>query len=136
MLCITMEPAAKPEMFQKMLSYHSEIAQQTRNKLVALLMEREKIGDTCIADGIALAHTQSDFLTVPVYMAAQLKAAVPWDENGNTVSILILLLVPTAMSAEFLQQIRQLMVKLADETVTEKMLQARSAEELSNLLVL
>ena len=85
--------------------------------ILLALNEREKIGDTCIAEHIALAHAQMPSLTQPYFAVSLLPADFPWDAEHNLVRIIIMILLPTIPGAKTVQVLHDVMRKLADEQI-------------------
>ena len=135
-LNFTDKATGKQEFFLKLLSRLDNMDQEQKRKTLQALIEREKLGDTCIAPGIALAHAQLDEIAAPVLQIVYLSHPVKWEKDMPSVKIVILLLIPEQIDKENQQIIRRLMRFLADEKFCKKMIQATDELELEKLLTL
>lgn len=125
---------SKGELFLALLRNAPHNLQEHSRAIAAALLEREHMGDTCIAPGIALAHAQIPEIATPYAAAALLEKPMEWDKDGNAVSIVIMILIPMIPAAATIHKLHKLMHKLADEELTAQLLAHPTAAEIQQLL--
>lgn len=128
-------PGSKEELFINMLesmqSQHGLLQELSHRQceLADVLMSREKIGDTCVAPGIALAHAMIEGLRQVVLAAGILDSPMDWD-GENQVHLVFMLLIPSQIDNAGKLLARGLMSNLANDEIAAAMARARTIEEL------
>ena len=110
-------------------SFEAQLMADNEEAIVAALMNREKLGDTCVAPGIAMAHARIEALQRVFLMGAILSEPREWG-GQNQVELVFMLLIPGVLDAEGAKESRKLMRLLADDEVCCKMIQAATTVEL------
>ncbi|SHK61403.1 Transcriptional antiterminator [Selenomonas ruminantium] len=124
----------KKALFRSLIQNAPQELQQQAPAIITALCQREKLGDTCIAPGIALAHAQIPEISAPYLAATIIQEPVPWDQEGNPVHIVIMILLPMIPAASSIHQLHDLMHKLADEELTDKLAAHPTPENLRQYL--
>lgn len=100
------------------------------------LIERERLGSTGIGEGVALPHGRMKGLERAVGAFALLDGAMDYDAiDRKPVRMVFALLVPENATTEHLQLLSQIAGVFNNKTTREKLLRAKSSEELYNALV-
>ena len=105
-------------------------------EVFAKLIERERLGCTCLDKGIAFPHCRISGLKKSY--AALMKLADPVDfdsTNGEPVDIVVGLMVPKELSEEDLADINLLTHLLSDKVLCSRLRAANSSKELSDALL-
>lgn len=124
----------KENFFREMLKNAPDDVIQNMDKILISLDEREKIGDTCIAPHIALAHTQLPFLSQPYFAISILKDDVIWDVDHNMVNIILMILLPTVPGSKTIEQLHNVMRRLADDDIVKQLQMHKTPEEIRSIL--
>ena len=130
--------SSKEELFDNMLQKAEEqeaLPQElarSQQELVQVLMSREKIGDTCVAPGIALAHAIFTEAKKVFLLAGILDRDMDWD-GENQVSLVFMLVIPGKPDEAGMVMTKKLMSNLADDDIAAAMVQARTSAELKQL---
>ena len=112
-------------------SSKAQLMADNEEAIVAALMNREKLGDTCVAPGIAMAHARIEALQRAFLMGAILSEPMEWG-GQNQVELVFMLLIPGVLDAEGAKESRKLMKLLADDEVCRNMIQAATPAELQS----
>lgn len=112
-------------------SSEAQLMADNEEAIVAALMNREKLGDTCVAPGIAMAHARIEALQRGFLMGAILSEPMEWG-GQNQVELVFMLLIPGVLDAEGAKGSRKLMKLLADDEVCRNMIQAAPPAELQS----
>lgn len=112
-------------------SSEAQLMADNEEAIVAALMNREKLGDTCVAPGIAMAHARIEALQRVFLMGAILSEPMEWG-GQNQVELVFMLLIPGVLDAEGAKGSRKLMKLLADDEVCRNMIQAATPAELQS----
>lgn len=132
------EGLSKKDIFAAMLkavkkdTIQAQVVADNEEAIVAALLNREKMGDTCVAPGIAMAHARIEALQRVFLMGAILSEPREWG-GQNQVELVFMLLIPGVLDAEGAKESRKLMRLLADDEVCCKMIQAATPAELQRL---
>ncbi len=127
--------SSKEELFANMLQEVQEqhgIPVELANRqqeLVQVLMSREKIGDTCVAPGIALAHAIFADIKRVFLVAGILDKAMNWD-GENQVRLVFMLVIPGKLDEAGTAMTKKLMSNLADDDIAAAMAEANTPSEL------
>ena len=99
------------------------------------LFERERLGCTCLARGVAFPHCRLPGLKKSVAALMKLSDPVDFDStDGKSVDLVFGLMVPADLSAEDHADIDMLTALLRDEALCARLRTAMSSSELSNAL--
>lgn len=115
-------------------SSEAQLMADNEEAIVAALMNREKLGDTCVAPGIAMAHARIEALQRVFLMGAILSEPMEWG-GQNQVELVFMLLIPGILDAEGAKESRKLMKLLADDEVCRNMIQAATPAELQSFFL-
>lgn len=132
------EGLSKKDIFAAMLkavkkdTIQAQVVADNEEAIVAALLNREKMGDTCVAPGIAMAHARIEALQRVFLMGAILSEPREWG-GQNQVELVFMLLIPGVLDAEGAKESRKLMKLLADDEVCRNMIQAATPAELQRL---
>ena len=105
-------------------------------EIITALMERESLGDTCIAPGIILSHAQTAACQSFFLGAAYLHTSFIWNSDDPPVKVVLLMLLPSATDKTIALAIRSLMHSLADDAVLDQLTNAASSAQIKNILSL
>lgn len=109
----------------------------TRERILGLVLLRERLGTTAIGHGIALPHCFSPDVTKPMVVFGVSPCGIPYPSlDGHLVHFIFLLILPQSEAAQqmkctILQNIKWL---LCDRFLQEKLMKAGSAPEIFALL--
>jgi len=99
------------------------------------LIERERLGSTGIGEGVALPHGRLKGLTQAVGAFATLAQEMDYDAlDRKPVRMAFALLVPEKATDEHLQILAQLARLFSDKRVRERLLEAKTPDEVYNRL--
>lgn len=115
-------------------SSEAQLMADNEEAIVAALMNREKLGDTCVAPGIAMAHARIEAVQRVFLMGAILSKPMEWG-GQNQVELVFMLLIPGVLDAEGAKESRKLMKLLADDEVCCNMIQAATPAELQSFFL-
>ena len=100
------------------------------------LIAREKLGSTGFGNGIAIPHCRLAGCSAPISAVLHLETAVDFDAiDGVPVDLLFVLLVPEAATDAHLELLRQIASMLDRQDVRERLRQAKSGEDLYQVVV-
>ncbi|PZQ43247.1 MAG: PTS fructose transporter subunit IIA, partial [Ectopseudomonas oleovorans] len=100
------------------------------------LIAREKLGSTGFGNGIAIPHCRLAGCSAPISAVLHLETAVDFDAiDGVPVDLLFVLLVPEAATDAHLDLLRQIASMLDRQDVRERLRQAKSGEDLYQVVV-
>ncbi len=134
------EGLSKKDIFAAMLkavkkdTIQAQVVADNEEAIVAALLNREKMGDTCVAPGIAMAHARIEALQRVFLMGAILSEPREWG-GQNQVELVFMLLIPGVLDAEGAKESRKLMKLLADDEVCRNMIQAATPAELQSFFL-
>ena len=142
---IDLEVSSRKRLFEqmaKLLSFADNDAQDSRHTaldldaVLQILNKREKLGCTAIGKGIALPHGRIDGLDEPRMAVARLKHEINYDaEDGMPIWLAVCLLVPSEETETHLQLLAALAARFSISNFLEQLKNARSAMELSEILI-
>ncbi len=103
--------------------------------VLSVLLEREKMGSTGIGDGVAIPHGKLKNLDRVIISFARSVSGVPFDSvDGKPVHLLFLLLAPQESAGLYLRILAKLSRFLKSPVSREKLLQAQSAQEITDII--
>lgn len=97
-------------------------------ELIALLQQREKVGNTMIAEHVILPHLESPKIKQSQILIVRLAEAVDFDEETPQVQLVITILLKSGESQEIKKKIAQFTRRLADEAFLEELLNIENVE--------
>lgn len=107
----------------------------TTNEVFDSLLARERLGGTGIGHGVAIPHGRLKNTEMTIGAFIKLQQAVDFDAIDNQpVDLLFALLVPENSTQEHLQVLASIASMFNEEPIREKLRQAKSAEELYQLI--
>lgn len=99
------------------------------------ILDRENQISTGVGQGIAIPHTQSASVKKCKITIAKLKNSVDWETlDGTKVKLVILITVPIESKEAHLKILASLAEKLMDETLCEKLHNAKTEKEVLSVL--
>ena len=99
------------------------------------LLEREKLGNTGIGNGVALPHSRCEFATTAVVAIISLEQAVDYDSiDKQAVDLAFGLLVPKDASQEHLNLLANIAHLMSDPNKKNQLSQAESPQNIANLI--
>ncbi len=105
-------------------------------EVFAKLIERERLGCTCLDKGIAFPHCRVSGLKKSCAALMRLADPVDFDSNdGEPVDLVFGLMVPEELSDEDIAEIELLTQLLRDRALCARLRAANSSKELSNALL-
>lgn len=102
--------------------------------LIDLLKQREKVGNTMIAEHMILPHLESPKIKQSQVLLIRLAAPVDLDEETSEVQLVVTILLKSQESQEIKKQIAQFTRRLADEDFLEALLTVESDTRFYQLL--
>lgn len=102
--------------------------------LIDLLKQREKVGNTMIAEHVILPHLESPKIKQSQVLLIRLAAPVDLDEETPEVQLVVTILLKSQGSQEIKKQIAQFTRRLADEDFLEALLTVESDTRFYQLL--
>ncbi|MGO3603921.1 MAG: PTS sugar transporter subunit IIA [Enterococcus malodoratus] len=102
--------------------------------LIDLLKNREKVGNTMIAEHVILPHLESSKIEHSQVLLIRLKDPVDLDEETPAVQLVITILLKSNESQEKKKRIAQFTRRLADDEFLELLLNIESEEDFYRIL--
>ncbi len=100
-----------------------------------LLLEREKIGNTGVGEGVAIPHSRCEFTDTAVVAIITLENAIDYDSlDRNPVDVAFGLLVPEQATQEHLNLLADIARLMSDNDRKKALALAQSAEEALRLI--
>jgi len=122
------------EMTQSLLAA-GKIAQGELEGIVRAIMKREELGSTGIGRGVAVPHTKHASVNRLVGTVAVSQAGVDFDSlDGEKVQLFFLLISPPDRPGDHLRALENISRQLRNDTFCRFLKQAKSAEEIKQLL--
>ncbi len=105
------------------------------DSIVKTILNREEFGSTCISRGVAVPHTKHPSVDRLVGSVAISREGVDFDAlDGEKVNLFFLLISPQDRPGDHLRALENIARQLRDETFCRFLKQAKSAEEIRQLL--
>lgn len=128
--------ADKRELLHIMAAVLAGGGNATPEAVHAALLEREALGSTGLGGGLALPHGRLAGISRPVGAFAQLAADLDFNAlDRRPVRLVFALAVPADAAGEHLQILAGLARRFHDKTLCQRLLGAKTAEELYNHLM-
>lgn len=103
--------------------------------ILAVLIERERLGTTGIGNGVAIPHGRLPQLTSVLGLFARLEKSIDFDSvDDEPVDLLFLLLAPAGAGADHLKALAKVSRVLRNETLCQKLRGSNTAEAIYALL--
>jgi len=107
-----------------------------RDEMVKVLMARERLGSTGIGDGIAIPHGKISGIADLMIAIGRSSRGVDFNAmDGKPVHLFFLLMAPENSSGQHLKVLARISRLLKDNILRNHLMEARSPEEIFNLLV-
>lgn len=113
----------------------AEFANQTEaEELIALLQQREKVGNTMIAEHVILPHLESPKIEQSQVLLIRLAEPIDFDEKTPAVQLIITILLKSNESQETKKEIAQFTRRLADDDFIDQLLSFEKEAEIYQIL--
>lgn len=100
-----------------------------------LLLEREKIGNTGVGNGVAIPHSRCDFTDEAVVAVITMESPVDYDSiDKQPVDIAFGLLVPTEATQNHLDLLADIARLMSNESHKKTLVSAKTSDEVLNLI--
>ncbi|MDT2571448.1 PTS sugar transporter subunit IIA [Enterococcus raffinosus] len=126
------QPFIDKESIQRFIAEFANEAEA--EELIALLKQREKVGNTMIAEHVILPHLESPKIKQSQVLLIRLADPLDFDEKTPEVKLIIAILLKSDESQEIKKQIAQFTRRLADDEFLEKLLIAENEAHFYQLL--
>src|SRR5436190_17386045 len=128
------KPTAIRELVES-LARAGAIAESEVPGIVAAIMKREELGSTGIGRGVAVPHTKHPSIEKLIGTVAISGQGVNFDSlDGEKVHLLFLLVSPPDRPGDHLRALENISRQLRDDTFCRFLKQARSAQDIHQLL--
>src|SRR5258708_5512468 len=125
----------KKHLLQELAARAAYLTGVPERKICETLMERERLGSTGVGQGIAIPHGRLADIGEIVGVFAQLETPIDFDAVDNQpVDLVFMLLAPEGAGADHLKALARVSRLLRNQTATEKLRAAKSAEALYAML--
>lgn len=128
----------KKQCLQALCARAQSLCGEEARALMDMLQEREKLGSTIVAPGVALPHAQLASLTEPLALLARLAAPIDFDPEGdsqqNQVELVLMLLVPAGEEDQHQSLLARWARALRKEELASALRTAPDAETLHRLM--
>ena len=110
-------------------------AESEQNAIFEKLLERERLGSTGLGHAVALPHARIESLAQPRAAFIRLAKAVDFDSpDGDSVKLVVALLVPQEATEEHLQLLAGIAAIFNEKLLRQKLSSAESPEVVLQLL--
>ncbi|PNH83408.1 PTS sugar transporter subunit IIA [Vibrio diazotrophicus] len=117
------------------LSCASELVNQQFSHLIfADLIKRESVSSTCIANGLAIPHTISDFVDELTIITLVSEEAIDWESAMGAVHLVVCIIVPSQFNQSQLRRVTNLTRNLLHGTILRRLLMTRSVYDIRAIL--
>lgn len=103
-------------------------------ELIDLLQQREKVGNTMIAEHVILPHLESPKIKQSQVLLIRLAEPIDFDEKTSAVQLIITILLKSNESQEMKKKIAQFTRRLADDDFIEQLLSLENETEIYHIL--
>ncbi len=136
--CVLLDPLQQDkervirQLVDRLASSHSITDPDT---LFEQVMEREKLGSTCLGFGCAVPHARTDSAGTTVIAAARLNPPVSMDApDGEPVSLVFLMAGPEKSAALHLRLLSKLARLLHSDSLRAQLCEASTAEDFHQII--
>ena len=106
-----------------------------KEKLLQVLMDREKLGTTGIGDGIAIPHGKVDILKIPLLSFGKSKKGIDYNAIDNKpVHLFFLLVAPENSSGLHLHILARIAKLLKNHKFKKRLMEANTKEEIYRII--
>lgn len=126
------QPLTDKDQIQRFIAEFANPAEA--EELIDLLKQREKVGNTMIAEHVILPHFESPKIKQSQVLLIRLAEAIDLDEGTPEVQLIITILLKSDESQEIKKQIAQFTRRLADDDFLAELLNAEGEELFYQLL--
>lgn len=103
-------------------------------ELIDLLQQREKVGNTMIAEHVILPHLESPKIKQSQVLLIRLAEPIDFDEKTSAVQLIITILLKSNESQEMKKKIAQFTRRLADDDFIEQLLSLENETAIYHIL--
>lgn len=123
------------EVFEQLADYAVKSGIATNKiELVRGFQSREQQGTTGMERGIAIPHTESEFIKRPALLIMRLKNGVEWDSmDGKPAKLIFAMLIPEGGANEHLTMLADISKLLLHQSFTDQLMQAETSNEIYQL---
>lgn len=131
----SLKAQGKKHLLQELSARAAHVARLPERKIFETLMERERLGTTGVGQGIAIPHGRLADIGEIVGVFARLEMPIDYDAVDNQpVDLVFMLLAPEGAGADHLKALARVSRLLRNQSATEKLRAAKSAEALYAIL--
>ena len=124
--------AALQEMAEGLVSYHRQLDKQ---KVLAVLLDREKISTTAIGEGVAVPHGKLPGVDRVMGMFARSPEGVDFASlDGGPTHLFFVLIAPENAAADHLKALARISRLLKDEAFRRRLMEGQTGQELFNII--
>jgi nitrogen PTS system EIIA component len=124
--------AALQEMAEGLVSYHRQLDKQ---KVLAVLLDREKISTTAIGEGVAIPHGKLPGVDRVMGMFARSPEGVDFASlDGEPTHLFFVLIAPENAAADHLKALARISRLLKDEAFRRRLMEGQTGQELFNII--
>jgi PTS system nitrogen regulatory IIA component len=124
--------AALQEMAEGLVSYHRQLDKQ---KVLAVLLDREKISTTAIGEGVAIPHGKLPGVHGVMGMFARSPEGVDFASlDGGPTHLFFVLIAPENAAADHLKALARISRLLKDEAFRRRLMEGQTGQELFNII--
>lgn len=136
LISVQAEISSPKKLLQEMARLLSLPLEETKEKEVYhLLLEREKIGNTGIGNGVALPHSRCATTDDAVVAIITMRDPIDYDSmDRNPVDLAVGLLVPESATEEHLGLLAAIARLLSDHDKKDKLSSATTPQEITDLI--
>ncbi|MEA5113906.1 MAG: PTS sugar transporter subunit IIA [Geobacteraceae bacterium] len=121
------------ELIDMLCPLRSDIA---RDRLLNVLLERERLGSTGIGDGLAIPHALLEGMGDPVIIVGRSRAGVPFESlDGMPVHLFMLIIADSASIDGYLKLLARTSRLLKDYSLRKRLMDAADEAALMGILV-
>lgn len=126
---------SKQEVLEELAAPVARLANEELRDVVEVLLERERLGSTGIGGGIGIPHGKLKRLDRMVIGFGLSRKGVDFDSlDGEPTRIFFLLMAPESSTGLHLKLLARISRILKNEPFRERLLQAKSAEEITAII--
>ena len=136
LISVQLDIRSRKKLLQEMARLLSMPLSECKEKdIYHLLLEREKLGNTGIGNGVALPHSRCDKTDRAIVAIITIREPVDYDSlDRQAVDLAFGLLVPQSATSEHLGLLAEIAKFLSDSQNKQRLCEARSAKQIVDLL--
>jgi len=125
----------KKHLLQELSARAAQVTHLPERKIFETLTERERLGTTGVGQGIAIPHGRLADIDEIAGVFARLETPIDYDAvDAQPVDLVFMLLAPEGAGADHLKALARVSRLLRNQSATEKLRAAKSAEALYAIL--